>query len=350
MSVSDSTHPEREPELDRQIEIQDPDPTGAPPGEPAAGGEEESGYRSLLVPLVVVPAMIVMVAVLVAVLFGLLSGTAKTPEENLDRLLNGGANERTQAAFELVRQMLEFQTAKGEGREPEWGIDDRFLEDLRRARAALPEPEASGEVWVPFVLSSLMAQLGDPDGVRQLLDMTRLPEPLDPDYRFGQNAVFILGSMGDELDPSLRGVVSERMIRLLDDPDEGVVLLATAALQNLPGPDTAGALSGLLGSRRLDLRVQAAISLAELGDPAGAETLLAAAEEAPYTAEREEYPQRWAPQTVSTTRCKVLFALRDLGRAPPVDVLERLADSDGDPNVRSVAIGLLESPRPEPSN
>ena len=334
-----------EPELLREIEVRDPDPQGAAPegydAEADADGEG-APYQGLLVPLVVVPALIVMVAVLIAVLFGLLSGSASSPRENLDRLLHGGANERTQAAFELVRQILDYQTAKGEGREPEWGIDESFLEDLRRERASLEDPEGPDQLWAPFVLSSLMAQLGDPDGVRQLLDLTRLGESLDPDFQFGQNAMFVLGSIGDELDEPLRLATAERLISLLEDEDEGVVLLATAALQSLASPGTIPALEGLLGSRRLDLRIQAALSLVELGDDGGREVLVAASVPAPYEAERAEHPRRWAPQTVSETRRKVLLALAAID-APDLDaVLRPLADGDDDPNVRSLAIELLD--------
>ena len=86
-----------------EIEIRDPDPSD--PGSPAtpAMPAGESPYKNLLVPLVVVPALIVMVLVLVFVLFGAVAGKEDSPRENLDRLLHGGFNERKQAAFNLVR-------------------------------------------------------------------------------------------------------------------------------------------------------------------------------------------------------------------------------------------------------
>lgn len=337
--------PEREegqqPELDRELEIPDGPLSPGSPGSSAEDGasEEEGGYRNMIVPLVVVPAMIVMVAVLIAVLFGMLSGDVRSPAENLERVLNGGANERTQAAFELVRQVLDFETAKTEGREPEWDIDPSFLEDLRRARAGLAEPETEGDLWVPFVLSSLMAQLGDADGVHQLLEMTRLPQKLDPDFRFGQDALFILGAVGDELSDPLKREVGARMIELTRGEDEGVALLAAAALQRLPSAETDAALADLLGARRLDLRLQAALSLAELGSDRGREVLLEALGTEPYERERAGDERRWAAATVSTARLKALRALKSLGVALPAELRAAL-EADGDPNLRSAVLEL----------
>jgi HEAT repeat protein len=90
----------------------------------------------------------------------------------------------------------------------------------------------------------------------------------------------------------------------------------------------------------LDLRLQAALSLVELGDRGGVELLRELVEEAPYLAERGQDPRRWAPQTVSLTRIKVLGALERLGEPLPADVLRRLAQDDPDPNVRAAALEL----------
>ena len=340
--MASTSEDDREPDdalraLDREFEL-DELGTDSPP---AFLDDDEEAEPSLMVPLVVVPALIIMVFVVIYTLFVLLSGEMKTPRENLARLLDGGANEREQAAFELVRQMLEYQTARGQGREPEWGIDASLLEDLRRAKDSLPPPETPADVWTPFVIAGLMAQLEDPEGVALLLDMTRLGERLDPGFQFGQNAIFVVGSIGEDLPEAQRLSAAGRMIELLGGEDEGVALLAAAALQNLESPGTIPALRGLLASRRLDARVQAAISLADLGDDAGRAVLLEATETAPYRAEHAEFPRRWSPQTVSDTRRKVLLALRELGALPSREALERLADSDEDPNLRSLVLELL---------
>ncbi len=309
-----------------------------------AGDGGDSPYKSLLVPLVVVPALIVMVIVLVFALFGMLSGSESSPSDNLGRLLTGGVNERQQAAFGLVRQILEYQTARAEGRDPEWGIDATFLDDLRAAQAGITAPTTPGEVWVPFVLSSLTAQLGDANGVDELVGMTRLGDDLDPEFTFRMNAIFILGSIGRELPEASRERVAGALIGIVDGEDDGLALLAAGALQNVPSSRTDATLEGLLGSRRIDMRLQAALSLAELGNPAGNDVLLELIQVEPYLAERNDDPVRWADQSVSISRRKALAALRELGRTPSSEVLQALIDDDGDPNVRSAALELASRP------
>jgi len=325
-----------------EIEIPDAEePEGS-----SAAAQPDSPYRNLLVPLIVVPALIVMVLVLVFALFGAIAGDESSPRDNLETLLHGGFNERQQAAFGLVRQILEAQQAKSEGREPEWQIDDSFLPRLRDARQDVGEIEDAGDVAYPFVLSSLMAQMGDPEGVHQLIEMTRLSDGLDPEGEFRLNAAFTLGAIGRELAEPERLAAARAMIDLLQAPDEGLVLGAAAALQNLPGPDTIPALRGTLGSRRADQRLQAALSLVALGDDAGAEVLAEMVHPEPYAAERVEAerknaPGRWAPQRVSESRLKALEGLLELGRAPDRSQLERWAESDPDPLMRATARRLL---------
>jgi len=311
------------------------------PDEPGAGTEGESPYKNLFVPLVVVPALIVMVLVIVFSLFGAIAGTEDSPRENLDDLLTGGVNERQQASFNLVRQILEYEHAKAEGREPEWGIDEAFLPRLRSARESLPPMEGPRDVATPFVLSSLLAQIGDPTGVEQLVELTDLPESLDPTGEFRVYATFTLGAIGGDLAESERLLAARTLIGLLDDPDEGVVLTATAGLQNLPSPETLAALRGMLASRRVDHRLQAALSLTALGDASGVDVLNELIQEAPYLAEHEENPAMWAPQRVSESRRKALEGLIELGQPPPPAQLELLAEEDPDPSVREAARGIL---------
>lgn len=316
-----------------EIEIRDPEEDQ---GEP-------NGYsRGLLVPLVVVPAMIVMLGVLIVALFGLVSGSESTPADNLNTLLEGGANERQQAAFALVGQMLEYQHAKAEGREPIWNIDEQdFLKKVSLARSSLPEPTNDKETWEPFVLSSILAEFGDPDGVRQLAEATRYPDTLDPEFQIRTNAIFVLGSIGRDLDEGSREVATEALLELVAGADEGLTLLAAGALQNLPSPAAREALVGLLDRRRLDVRLQAALSLAEMGDTAGVDVLRALVAQEPYLEERELHPDRWASQDVSTCRRKALEALSALDRLPAADELQRLVDEDSDPNVQAAARDLL---------
>jgi HEAT repeat protein len=324
-----------------EIEIRDPDT--AVTSEPAP----DSPYKNLLVPLVVVPALIVMVLVLIFVLFGAVTGKENSPRENLDRLLNGGYNERKQAAFNLVRQVLDHRKGALEGAVASSdGIDASFLPDLRAARERVDELRSPKDVPIPLVLSSLLAQLGEPEGVEQLAEMTRLDEVLDPEHEYRVYAAMTLGAIGSELPPSSREQAARALIALLENPDPALVLVAIAGLQTLPSPVTVPALRGMLTSRSLDQRASAALSLAVLGERAGESVLIEMLALAPYEAERAADARRWPPQRVSESRCKALEALAVLGGGPSRAELEALAAADNDPKVRATVARILEAPTP----
>jgi len=324
-----------------EIEIRDPDPQpGDPPGpDPGAAGQGEepaatSPYKNLLVPLVVVPALITMVLVLIVVLFGLVTGEENTPRENLDRLLTGGANERRQAEFSLVNQVLEYRRARAEGEQPAWDIDESLLPALSAASEDLGRLESAGDVPRFLVLSSLRAQLGDPGGIDQLVGLTGLPEALDPEGEYRMYAAWTLGTLGPEMAPPEREQAARTLIGLLESEDPGLVLVALAGLQTLPGPETLRALRGMLTSRFLEQRTTAALSLAALGDDGGADVLREALRLEPYEAERAESAFKWPPQQVSESRRKALEALFERGIELAPEELERLAESDPDPGIR----------------
>ncbi len=321
-----------------EIQIRDPDPDPNAGGAAEGPGEPESPYKNLLVPLVVVPALIVMVLVMVFALFSGVVGSEDSPRENLDRVLNGGFNERRQAAFALVRQVLLYQQARARGERPEWEIDATFLPALAAARAQLGPPASADELATAFVLSSLLAEFDDPDGVSQLIDMLELSDALDPGGQYRMNAIATLGALGPGLAEPVRARAAGALIGLLASPDNALVLSAIAGLQRLPGEATRVALEERLTSERLEVRASAALSLAELGDPAGRAVLEEMLALAPYEAEHAANPRKWPPQVVSESRIKALDALVALGAAPDELTLRRLGREDPDPNVRRAAL------------
>lgn len=339
-----------------EIEIRDPDPDGAGrPGEPGnpsgvADGPEASSVppaepqrnANSLVPLVVVPALIGMVIVVVWGFFTTLVGEEDTPRENLDRVLHGGAKEREQAAFSLVRQVLEYRESQRSGETPGWDIDESFLPVLREERARMQEGLTQADVPTAFVLSSILAELGDPGGVEQLVAMTRLGDTLDPEHEYRIAAIRILGGLGPELGPVEHELAADTLIDLLSDPDPGIVLIAIAGLQNLASPEAIEALRGMLSSGSVAQRTTAALSLAMHDDRVGADVLREAMGRAPYAAEREADPRKWPPQFESDSRRKALAALVRLGLGPSEEELEAIANGDEDPQMRVAARALLD--------
>jgi HEAT repeat protein len=292
-----------------------------------------------------------MVLVLVFVLFGAVAGKEDSPRENLDRLLRGGFNERKQAAFNLVRQVLVSEAASAAGEEPEWDIDESFLPELRAAREELGEIERPGDVLNHFVLASVMAELGEPEGVARLAEITGLSESMDPQGEYRMYAARMLGKIGPRLAPGVGGQPGEReraahvLIGLLDDPDPELVLWAIAGLQNLPSEATVPALRGMLTRQALEQRASAALSLAVLGDDAGVPVLREMLALAPYEEERADDARKWPSQRVSESRCKALAALHALGVAPSADELARLTAGEPDPALRRLAAELAAEAR-----
>jgi hypothetical protein len=319
-----------------EIEIRDPEP---PAGEPApAEAAAESPYKNLLVPLVVVPAMIVMVLVAVVMLFTSMTGKEDTPRENLARLLDGGFNERKQAAFNLVRQVIDARRARAEGVAAEWDIDASFLPELRAARAAVGTLEQPADVPIPLVLSSLLAQLGDPEGVAQLAEMTALGDALDPEREYRMYAAMTLGAIGDELLPPQREEAARTLIGLLASADDGMVLVAIAGLQNLPASGTVPALTGMLASPSLEQRGSAALSLATLGERGGVAVLREMLTPEVYAAERAADERRWPAARVSESRVKALDALAALGELSEGEWTGLRADGDAAVRTRALAL------------
>jgi HEAT repeat protein len=299
-------------------------------------------YRNLWVPLVVIPALIVMVLVLVWVLFGSLAGSEKSPSENVQRMVEGSSNEREQAAMLLVSQIEAHLADLNAGRASEWELDSSFLPDVQQAL----EKTDADEVDTRFVLSFVQFQLGDPEGLDGLIALLSAEEGDDPGAKVRFFVLRTLGVLGPILDPAQRQAALAAVLPFLEHEDPGLRAMAAAALQGLPGDETRPALSRALGDRALHVRGNAAISLALLDDPAGAEVLREMLGEEAYAAEHAASAQRWAhAELVSESRIQAVHALARLGRAEDLAALQPLARDDGDPNVRAAALRALADAR-----
>lgn len=320
----------------------DPDDEHGAPSAPRSGDDSTSPYRNLLVPLVVVPAVIVMALVLVFVLFGAIAGEETTPRENVAKVMSGGANESRQAAFNLMRQVLEDLEAERDGRKGEWGIGPDLVPSLQAALEDRLPVEDAGDVAIPLALSATLANLGDEAAIGQLADFLRLDDRLDPGGQFRYQAAMILGSLGGSLAPVERRLAVERLVELFDSEDLGLRAIAAIALQNFPIPAAVTALERALGDRSLEVRGSAALALAEQGDPAGAEVLLSMLTMDVYEEERRDMPGKWVRgEHVSASRTRALTALAAIDRLPADSELERLAEDDPDASIRSLARTLL---------
>jgi len=296
---------------------------------PADGGP----YRNLWVPLVVVPFLVVGVIVLVFVFFGAIRGKEASLQENLERVVNGGANERKQAAASLAVQVVENRTAELAGKPPVWPVQGDFLADLRRAWERLPPDD---NPHLRLTLAELGAHYGDPAALDRLLAFLSLSDADDPKGELRVPAMIALASMGDER-------AAAPIVKYLTHEDTFLRQSAAAALQGIPGETSRNALLGLLDDGSLELRGQAAISLARLGDPSGASVLRELLDAASYAAAHAADPRKFATErSVHDARLEAVRALARLDRAEDRDLLRELSKSEGDPAVREAAMLALE--------
>ncbi len=307
-----------------QIEISD-----------AESGAEEAAqtpYGNLWVPLVVVPAAIVIVIVVVFALFGSLTGEEKSLDDNLNTVLVGGKNERDQALFGLMRQISENQRATNSGEELPWPMASDFPQKVRDAADRVDAQDHE----VRLALGLLLAGL-DPAGVDMLVEMLALGDAEDPDGGLRFKAIHNLGLVGD-------GRATDSVAAFLSSPDEGLRVVAAGALANLPGSRAREALLEALGDRSLDVRGTAAMALTLLDppDPAAAPVLMDLTTVATYEAVRRDFPSKYTrSRDISLFRIQALGALARLGREADWAHIESLK-TDPDANVVDAVLRLLE--------
>lgn len=304
-----------------QIADSPSDPEGSPAGTP----------QSLWVPLVIVPAGIVLAVVVIFALFGGLAGEERSIAANLELVVHGGKNGREQALFNLMRQVSENQKARIEGQEPPWSLEVGFVDDVRAAIEATDEDEYRTRV----ALAALLAGV-DPSGVDLLIGMLSLTEAQDPQGKLRFQVIQNLGLIGD-------GRASAPLIPFLDSPDEGLRTLTALALASVPGEGVREALEGSLEDSSLEVRGTAAISLSKLDPPSarGAAVLKDLTDLASYEAVREQDRTKFTNASdVSKTRIIALRALARLGRPEDWAHVESLR-SDPDSNVVDAVLTLI---------
>ncbi len=297
---------------------------------PRLDEETLAAPKSPWVPLIAIPGLIVVVLVLIFLAFGGIGGAPPSIQENLRQVVDGGRNERTQAAFDLSQKMVANGQARLRGDPLPWPVP----EDLEGEIAAVWDRTLPADVTTRAVLASLQAQIGAPDGVPHLLELMALGEDQDPGgkVRFG-----VLGTLGTSGDPR----ATPEVIAATGSDDPGLRSLAAILLQKAPAADARESLNGLLSDERLDVRANAAISLSKHGDPAGAEVLASLLDVEPYRAENALDSRRFgSAKGISQSRRRSAGALASLGRERDRPLFEVYRD-DPDLEFRGVVLDIL---------
>jgi len=294
---------------------------------------KEAPYRNLWIPLVVVPAAVVMAMVIVVALLGSLAGEERSMSGNLELIVSGGKNQRQQALFGLARQAAENAAARQQGTEPPWPTEEGFADRARAAIDGLDEDEHRARLALSVALAHM-----DPRGVELLIGILDLGAGKDPEGDVRLAAVINLGLLEDA-----RAVPP--LIRVLDDEneDEGLRTATAGALGLLEGPGLREALIAALGDSSLKVRGTAAFSLTKLAPPAqeAQPVLMELTDVATYEAVHAQDPTKFArARDVSVTRILALGALARLGGQGEWEHIESLRD-DPDANVVDAVLRLL---------
>jgi hypothetical protein len=312
------------------------------PEEDPAQNPPEGPYRNLWVPLVVVPAAIVMVIVIVFALFGAIAGERATPTVNLERILNGGSNERRQALYDLVAQLGENHRAQREGRPAPHAIDSGFLDRVRGVADELGDKNPEIRLTLGIALSTLERE----EGTRILSELLELDDAADPEGRTRFYALMNLGLVGD--DKAARAILP-----YLQHEDEGLRTVAAGALQGVRGEGVREGLLAALDDGSFEVRLTAALSLSKLEPPesAAAPLLRASLDPEVFREEnRRDSAKYRRAELVSEVRVLVVAALARLGLEEDRALLEGLLE-DSDLRVVAAAREVLtrrsaDGPRP----
>lgn len=301
-----------------------PGPRGGDDPTTAEGGAEgrPAPYQNLWVPLIVIPAAIVISIVLVFALFGLISGSEASLSDNLERVVGGGTNERTQALYNIARQVGENELARREGRDLPWPMEEGFGARVKEAMGRVDADDHEARL----TLAMLLTTLGDPAAEEQLIELLQLGADQDEGGRMRFAAAVNLGNLGSER-------AREPLLALLESDDEGLRSVAALALQQVGGPGVEPALRGALQDPSLVVRGNAALGLARLvpDDADAAGVLLELLQRDTYSAENERDATRFtSARVVSESR---IHAARALARMEVPGVRERLEELRDDDDI-----------------
>jgi len=281
---------------------------------PAAGDGSATApaipTRRVVVQFFVGPLLIVLLCAGIYFLFGVVVFEKKTPSDFLTEIRSGSSSERWQAAFELSRW---FASAPEEARDPKFASEVVRLfegsshEDPRvRRYLAL----ALGRLGSSAAVGPLVTALDDPDGETQLY------------------AAWSLGAIKD------RAAVAPLSQRLAAQ-DPGMVKMASYALGAIGDPSVAPLLVPLLDHATAEVRWNAALALAQLGDSSGRGVLLGMTE--PSELARVE---GMTESQKSEAMSNALIALHRIGDPAGAERIRALATSAPYSDVRRVAASL----------
>lgn len=274
-----------------------------------------SGWK-LLVPFALLPILIVGAAVGVFFLFGVLADRNGAADYMHDLKMTSGSR-RWQAAYELSRFLA--SGVKPAERAP-------YEEDL----LGLLKSSEKSEVQLRRYLLVGIAQVG---GERSALTLVEFLDT-KPD---SETEIFTLWALGRLGSHSARSAVLSR----LNSEDAGIRKTAAFSLGNVGGKEDVSPLKKLLEDPVKDVRWNAALGLAQLGDVSGAVEIQNLLDPA--------YVAKETPELRTSERTQILMsAVNAVGRlklASAKEAVQKLADHSTDPALRMAARNTVDALR-----
>ena len=261
--------------------------------------------------LFITPFIIAAIAIGVFFMFTFFFSESKSQYDYLESIKIGGVNNRWHSAYMLSKII------RADGDKP---FEDRFIREL----LAIYENAKNDDPRIRRYLTLTLGYLSDPRSVKSLWDAT---EDADDETRL--YALWSLGKLGAE-------GLQEKVLEYLNDPDPGMRKLAAHLLGSLDWNLSKSGLRAALSDPVDDVKWNAALSLAKLGDSAGID-ILEMMLDRQYLSGHEQMDEILKEQTIKS-------AVYAIGTLRVEGLKERLTDlKDSDPNmkVRQAAIDAL---------
>ena len=303
----------------------------APAGNPTEESEPEQGFLKELAQFFIIPALIVALVVAIFLMFGLLSHEDKGAAEFLQEIRTKRGNDRWVAAYNLTRALGDDPGSAGQSA----GAGNAANAGLTREIIAALKEEGKDDPKVRKYLIIALERLGDPQAAPVIVESLKDP---DPDVRLqSARALGVMaGTAGTGGIGGVAGAVGP-LAELLADEDPAIRKVAVYALGQTRDPSAILALVPRLEDPIEDIRWNAAVALAVLGDASGREVIMQMLDREHL--EKVEGITDLQKEDALINGVQAAYLLRDGSFAPRVRELSR---SDPSLKVRDIAIKALE--------
>ena len=300
-------------------------PISVPPQEDLA--EVKKPTSLLVAQFFLFPLVIIAVGVGVFVLFGVIAHEEKSPNAYLSQIRNGrGASVFDRRMWQAATELTNVIAVQAEELRNSPFATELLNVYINARPESIEDPiDLAGAMQLRRFLAMSLGHLGSADAVPALSEGLK-----DPDT---ETQIWTLWSLGEIADSTSAPAVA----RSIESNDAGVRKMAVYVLGVLKNPAVTGDLRIALNDSSTDVRWNAAMSLALLGDASGSDMLMQLADRG-YLAEFDLMSGE-DRENVITNAIHCLGLLK-LARAK--DHLAMLSEDDPSLRVRDAALAALE--------